>query len=222
MAYPNVYMTYTHVGGAQMSAIIRTTSLTLAEQWLAKRVPSWPRISGSADIYDGRLLRDLFVLRFGFAILTAEAIKQIVALVGKDARILEVGAGTGYWSYELSRAGLDTRATDPDHHLGWRPALRSNEYGDVERLTGQEAVVRYPDYDTLLMVWPEVAPWPSETLDAFDGHRLVLCGEPAGGATGTDDLFEALEREWELVREVQIPTFRTMGDYVSIWERKSG
>ena len=53
--------------------------------------------------------------KFGFAILTARAISELAKLVGTDAQILEVGAGSGYWSYELHCAGIEAWATDPGY-----------------------------------------------------------------------------------------------------------
>src|SRR5580692_3306348 len=54
-------------------------------------------------------LRGQFVAKFGFAVITEE----VIALLKGYQPILEVGAGSGYWSYELRKAGIDIITTDP-------------------------------------------------------------------------------------------------------------
>ena len=55
------------------------------------------------------LSRESFTQRYAFAIPSEEALTTIAEL----GPILEVGAGTGYWAYELAKCGADVVATDP-------------------------------------------------------------------------------------------------------------
>ena len=206
---------------AERTAIKTTTAEpTFAEDWLAERAPTWPSLRRGRGL-EMFHLRDSFIERFGFGVLTSRVVQEIVAAVGPEARILEVGAGNGYWSFELENAGLDVLATDPGGWDEWWTELRPNEYGVVERLDGVEAVRRHDDRNTLLMVWPEMEEWPTETLEAFTGHQLVLCGETPGvGCTGNQSLAHLLERDWELHEAVSVPNFPMISDYVSVWTRQ--
>ena len=66
------------------------TQMTMAESWLIQR--AWP-----ADHQDDGP-RMKFIRTFGFGILTGAAIR----LIREYSPILEVGAGTGYWTMELA------------------------------------------------------------------------------------------------------------------------
>ena len=192
---------------------------TLAERWLQRTGRPL------ADLRDDRtgyapMLRDAFIARFGFAVLTGRAIDKLIDLVGRDARIVEVGAGSGYWAAELQAAGMDVRATDPGEMDAMWSGLRPNEYGVVEGLTGVEAVEEYgPDY-TLMMVWPQMDSWPADTLAAYRGDQLILVGEDRDGCTGTDRLFDILEAGWEEVGRVGIPRFPRVFDSLTVWRRR--
>ena len=98
--------------------------------------------------------------------------------------------------------------------------LRPNEYGYVEGLTGVEAVEEYgPDF-TLMMVWPARDSWPADTLEAYRGDEVILCGEPRDGCTGTPRLFDILEAGWEEVGHIYIPTFPMVHDSITVWRRR--
>ena len=200
-----------------------TTSIaiepTLAERWLQRTGRPL------ADLRDDRtgyapMLRDAFISRFGFAVLTGRAISRLIGLVGEDTRIVEVGAGSGYWASELQAEGLDVRATDPGDMADMWAGLRPNEYGVVEGLTGVEAVEEYGPDHTLMMVWPAMDSWPAETLEAYGGDRLILCGEDRDGCTGTDRLFDILEAGWNEVGRIGIPRFPRVFDSLTVWKRR--
>src|SRR5580765_6867975 len=53
--------------------------------------------------------RDRFIQKYGFAVLHEPAIEAMRLY----APLLEIGAGSGYWSHELQKHGIDIIATDP-------------------------------------------------------------------------------------------------------------
>ena len=164
----------------------------------------------------GYEVRDRFIARFGFAVLTA----AVAAAIAPYAPLLEVGAGSGYWSYEFRRAGVDIIATDPGtgryrlggKWLGWEPWL------EVERLDGVTAVRRWPAR-ALLMVWPDMEAWAAATLEAFAGSTVVYVGEGAGGCTADDRFHELLEERWALKEEIGIPQFGGTHDMAWVYQR---
>ena len=116
--------------------------MTLAWQFLAQRgYRPWRPGEAPTDAPQPWGLRELYLQQYGFAILD-EATVQVLA---PYAPIVEVGAGSGYWAYELRQAGVEVVATDPGtgryHGLKrWVPWL------PIARLTGVQAVQQYPDH----------------------------------------------------------------------------
>src|ERR1700724_3111851 len=63
---------------------------------------------GLAGIRRNQELRRRVLERFGYAVLTRHAVERLIPY----GPFIEVGAGTGYWSYELQKAGCASIATD--------------------------------------------------------------------------------------------------------------
>jgi hypothetical protein len=168
------------------------------------------------------LVRDRFIAKFGFAILDDKTVEKLRCF----APILEVGAGSGYWTYELTKAGIDAIATDPgtgcyghgNRYCGW-----AEPWCSITRITGADAVKQYPDR-TLLMVWPDLGhdgepDWPFETIAAYTGQTILYVGEGNGGCTGTDAFHHCLEECFEEVDQFAIPQFWGIHDRLQIWQR---
>lgn len=173
-------------------------------------------------------VRDAYVKRFGFAVPN----KKALATIAVHEPILEVGAGSGYWAYELERMDVDIVATDPKtgqyYHGGLGEMLHDeeaegkhweNSWANVIELEGTEAVERYPER-TLLIVWPDYnQPWPAEVLDAYKGDTAIYVGEGPGGCTGDKRFHKLLGEEFECVERITIPTFFTVHDDLTLWRR---
>lgn len=170
------------------------------------------------------MLRQQFIAKFGFAVLAGHTIE----LLRPFAPLVEVGSGSGYWAYELRKAGVDIVATDPGKGEYDVVSFRDDKmkrvewqlWIKIERLTGVEAVQKYPER-TLLIVWPdEDDPWAAETLAAYRGDAVIYVGEGSGGRTGDDRFHELLERDFEQTENRHIPHFYAIYDRLGIWERK--
>ena len=163
-----------------------------------------------------REIRDKFISQFGFAILDATAIE----VIRPYAPILEIGAGSGYWSYELRRAGIDVIATDLG--VGSYRGLESGwekPYLDVERLHGEAAVKKYPAR-ILLTVWPDLHDdWSAKALAAYTGKTVLYVGEGPGGCTATDGFHEYLAENFGSAIIHAIPNFWGIHDQLHIWSR---
>jgi hypothetical protein len=121
--------------------------------------------------------------------------------------VVELGAGRGYWAYQLSRAGIQVEAYElepPDQADNvsfprskgsedvWYPVADLAEHSFVE---GGSSV--------LFLCWPPGwgSSMASDALAAFErsgGNRLVFIGEPKGGKTGDDAFFDQLADRWIL------------------------
>ncbi|HJP73509.1 MAG TPA: hypothetical protein VJ914_04530 [Pseudonocardiaceae bacterium] len=139
--------------------------------------------------------------------------------------VVELGAGRGYWAYQLSQAGLQVDAYDvepPDTAINvsfdraagqrdvWYPVGTVDDF--ASRSDGLANCV-------LFLCWPPGwgNPMASETLAEFTeagGTRLIYVGEPKGGKTGNDDFFDRLSSEWELASQDD--------EYASWWNLNDG
>lgn len=164
--------------------------------------------------------RSGYIRKFGFAI-PSDAAMEVIA---KYAPIVEVGAGSGYWSYEAKRRGIDIVPTDPgtgcygfDDRNHW--IKRAACWLDIEPLFGVQAIERYPDRN-LLTVWPDHQnDWPCDTLYKFTGRFVIYVGEGRGGCTGDDAFHDLLNARFEEIQEIDIPQFYGLHDNLTVWER---
>ena len=182
-------------------------------------VPSGFRRPGqSLDSYvDGR---HEFVRKFSFSIPTAAVIKKLARVVGP---IVEVGAGTGYWAYELCEAGADIVATDL-MTFGQDIYDFRESYFEVEQLDALAAAQQY-SARSLLVSWPDdfnaAFGWSDEMLEAYEkaGDRQVIyIGEGNGGCTGSDRFHALLRHRWHEVLRLALPRWDGIHDAVTVHE----
>ncbi|MGW4663244.1 hypothetical protein [Streptosporangium sandarakinum] len=114
--------------------------------------------------------------------------------------VVEVGAGSGYWAWQMAQAGVDVVAYEPNEaadntfvHVAepYHPLLRDDA----------SAAGRHPDR-ALFLSWPNYShPWAAQALSSYQGDLLIYVGEGWGGCCGDDDFFELLNTEWVEVGE---------------------
>lgn len=184
------------------------------EEFEQQSTPYWMR----SAIYS-KIVRHPLVRRFSWAIPDDNAINKIHNF---SNRIVEIGAGNGYWAYMLNH-NLKTEIVCYDLDP---PTDHDSEFMDegiyYKILKGSHEVLENYDTNyTLLLCWP---PWDNpmavECLRAFKGTKVIYIGEPRGGCTGTDDFFDELEDKWELHDNVYIPNFEGMNDELYFYVRK--
>jgi hypothetical protein len=149
-------------------------------------------------------------------------------------KAVEIGAGTGYWAWQLSQLGVDIVAYDlhPPQHDG-QNHYHSPRNEQKDKLIGETRHVFYdvlpgdhlmpwnhPDR-TLFLCWP---PYSSNManlcLKAYQGKRLVYIGEQSGGCNADDAFFKRLERNWEEVATHRIIQWSGLHDYIIVYERR--
>lgn len=144
--------------------------------------------------------RDWYINKCGFAVLTQEFV-QACAEKFKDRHILEVMAGSGYFSYGLKKFGAkNVIATDTNEWAMDAKRMRSNKfknwstpYMPIEQLDAVEAIKKYPDTDLVIMSWPPYTEHSGyEVAKACEerGLELLYIGEDQGGCTADDDFFD--------------------------------
>lgn len=132
--------------------------------------------------------------------------------------ILELGAGSGFWTAIMQSLGAKVIATDlnaPDYEFREE---KSNDppfyYIDVERISASKALSKYgKDADILFMCWPK---WKitKTRFDLFKGKLLMVIGEAPGGTTysGYPDTID-----WTMVGNIQIPVWQTLEDSLRVY-----
>jgi hypothetical protein len=179
--------------------------------------------------YHGK--RDDLTKSHSWAIPNEEAL-QTIAEHSPDG-LVDMGAGTGYWSYLLRERGVVVRPYDIkpgwNHYSNglWIPVSRGGPLKLRHKLA---------KYGTLLLVWPPYSdPFAAQCLKLFQGHTVCYVGEGFGGCCADDEFFSLLhgkhydeefslvetESEWEQVCRVNIPQWPGMHDYLSVWKRRS-
>src|SRR5947207_7583559 len=127
-----------------------------------------------------------------------------VAFVARhvDPCAIEIGAGTGYWAWQLSQHGIDILAYDiappdkiPNDYFTprmERPSTTLVKTWHPVQQGGPEVLTEHPDR-TLFLCWPPYASdFAHQCLNAYQGQRFVFIGEPYGGCTGDKDFFKLL------------------------------
>ena len=123
---------------------------------------------------------------------------------------VEIGAGSGYWSWCLSQSGTDVIALDRNPQ---QPPL----WTDVKQ-GGPEELAQFSDR-TLLLCWPSYqSPFAFDCLKAFKGQNVVYVGEWRGRTADTA-FHDELEKYWNKAAELEIPNWPGFKDRVYILRR---
>ncbi|WP_433524023.1 hypothetical protein ACQPZ2_01940 [Nocardia pseudovaccinii] len=208
--------------------------------------PYWEIVAPSVYEYEGRRVvnggRAKGSVRLGFAqtILQAAYAYAIpspetvewVAQFCDDRKVVELGAGRGYWAAQLTQAGVgvdayDSEPPDKTENVSFLGAAgQSDVWHGVGDLDAFAARPNGGTDDVLFLCWPPG--WgetmASDALAAFEaagGERLVYIGEPKGGKTGDDAFFDGLAARWELKSEdAQFVSWWNLADRAQGWVRR--
>jgi len=160
-------------------------------------------------------LRWKLIPKYSFAVPNQEALDEIKNL---GVKIIEIGAGSGYWAHMLKQNGVniicfDTYQTKYAHDK-WSRSWFKVKYG------GPEKVRENPDRE-LFICWPDYgSSMAKECLNLFKGKYIIYIGESEGGCTADDDFFKIIERDFEEVKRVVIPQWYGIHDELYIFKRK--
>jgi hypothetical protein len=163
-----------------------------------------------------RLARKAFIRQWGFSIPCAESVAELVQL----SPLVEIGAGSGYWSALVAGADGDVIATDAIAEGSPGYGLTVGLHTKIEALDAVEAVRRYPERNVFCS-WPtQDADWCAEAAQAMcAGRRLALVGQPRGGETGSPRLFDVLETDFTEERRIVIPQFPGVQEVFTVHRR---
>jgi len=210
-------------------------SITNNPYWEAVRLLP---VSTMLDIYDGdphAPVRVEWILRESLVDGPAMVVRQILTRTYawsiptpgdltwiknrlRSQAVVEIGAGTGYWAWQLRQVGLNVVAYDAN-------AAGPNEYCEAiqyhpVRLGGPADAADHPDR-ALLLCWPprrrDVA---AEALAAYRGDELIYIGGFDSAVMASTSFFRALEQGWtEVGASGHHVTFDMIHDHVTYWRR---
>jgi len=180
---------------------------------------SYSMFSSDAASSFSSSVRYMFIEHFSYAIPHSSTLFALSLRLKGYKNILEVGAGSGLWTYLLSGLhDVPIRATDIlDASYSYD---RRYKYLPIEKLDSVASIEKY-DPEVLMMVWaPLGTSMAYESLKAFKGNLLVWIGESNGGCTGNADFFTELEENWKMIDDIDMTSWRGIHDGCSIWHRK--
>lgn len=189
---------------------------------------------GRIDMTDGNYgpaFREQMRIRYGLTNKYAWAVpnEEALATLGKESggKIVEVGAGTGYWSSLMRKMNADVVAYDL-HGAD----LAANRFHNAvptrtwtEVLKGDALAVKPHGDRTLFMSFPPDGDAFAHTaLKNYRGDKFVYVGEQQGGITGDDKFFNLLARRWKEEKTVAIPNWEAsdgfLRDAMTVYSRR--
>ncbi|KAG2438750.1 hypothetical protein HXX76_005294 [Chlamydomonas incerta] len=139
---------------------------------------------------------------FACAVPSAEALGVITRASG--GRVVEVGAGTGYWAWLLSRRGVDVVAVDNgEEYVADGPEFLARHGGCRDR--------------ALLLCWAATWELADKCVAAYRGDIVVAVTEPDMGAIW--ELDTEAHPEWELVQSVPLPSWPRIRSALLVFKR---
>lgn len=167
-------------------------------------------------------MRDDLVAKYSWGVPTESALREIAAL----SPVVEMGAGTGYWSALLRRMGAEAVAFDrsPPGSLRSLVAACNPWHVDARRhcrvKVGTPVDLKMHGDKTLLLCWPPRGTMARQCLRHWTGTYLVYVGELDGGMTADREFFEELRSSFDMAGLVQIPQWPGVSDVMTVWRRR--
>jgi hypothetical protein len=162
--------------------------------------------------------RHELVKTYAWAIPTPTDIQWIVSVL-KGRGVAEIGAGTGYWAWQFTQAGVDVIAVD--EFVGDDNTFCGPTRYHLVHNGGPRTAQQHPDR-ALMLCWPPYGGlMAAQSLEQYAGDLLIYIGEPEGGCTADDDFFRLLDSDWNRIGAApQHVTFSGIHCYVEAYGRK--
>jgi len=158
--------------------------------WRGPSVDSYARYHNGASF---PITRDDLTFHFAYAIPSPGDIAFLIDHLGGQP-VIELGAGTGYWAWQLSQHNIDIVTYD---NKSWTDLSRlsSVEYHPI--LQGSTEQIPLHPTRILMLCWPTYSdPFAYDALTAYAGNLFIYIGEGPGGCTGDDKFDDLLAEHW--------------------------
>ncbi|MFX1709038.1 hypothetical protein PV783_34040 [Chitinophaga sp. CC14] len=131
--------------------------------------------------------RNQTVNKFSWSIPNLDIVQLAADHLG--TRIVEMGAGSGYWAWLFSQMGREVIAFDK---RPWDIRYHPVHYGTPDILT------KYHDHSLFLCWPPALDPMATDCLHYYTGNKLAFIGYDTH-LTGDDEFHEILKNDWTLL-----------------------
>ena len=156
--------------------------------------------------------RKAMVRIYSFAVLDKKSIEEMIMF---SVYLLSLGCGSGYNEMLLRDAGADIVVTDNREDKEYK-----KEWIPIEKLNHKQAMEKYPRRD-IFMCWPYMSDWTEEVVrNMVAGQKIIYVGEGCGGCTATNEFHQVLCDEFETVKDIDIPQWFGVHDYVVLAVKK--
>lgn len=199
---------------------LRDDNIYLFQQQFEKLMPqNYSEIS--ASFFDSQIerhyFREFFIKEFGFAAPS----KKTFGTIARYSPLLEIGAGTGYWSRMLDRFyRCNIIATDLKSGMS-SYKFQIGKYFQVNEMSAKDSIKQYYDRNVFLS-WPSYNdPWAADAIqDMKPGQFLIYIGEGEGGCCADDNFFKILNNDFDEIESEKMLQFFWIHDYLSIYRKK--
>ena len=149
--------------------------------------------------------------------------KEALAEICQLGSVVEVGAGTGYWSHLLRKRGCNVvaydkhageSAEDNAYHRKAPPFIPDIKIGNPEDLANHTRSVLFLCYP------PPDSNMAEMCLQYYKGSTVAYVGE-FQGTTATRAFERRLLSEYKITRSIRIPTFPDQICSLTIWARRA-
>ncbi|MFI5715165.1 hypothetical protein [Nocardia sp. NPDC051750] len=166
---------------------------------------------------------------YAYAIPSPETLDWMTAF-SDGRKVVELGAGRGYWARLLTDRGVmvqafDSEPPDSSANLSFPPTAGQPAVWFPVGGPGEFAAELDED-SVLFLCWPPGwgNPMASRALELFEsrgGRRLMFVGEPRGGKTGDNPFFDRLSAAWSLEStDEQFVSWWNLADTAQGWIRE--
>jgi hypothetical protein len=161
-------------------------------------------------------LRQRFTKEYGWSLPCKEAVKAIEKH-SKGQTVYDVMAGSGYWAKTLRNQGINAIASDIGE---WEFKAK---HVDIDKLDARRAagLASKGKPIHLLLSWPpHECPISHRLLHILPiGSTLYLIGEGPGGCTGSTEMFDELDTNYERIEAINLPQWSGIHDYLEIYKK---
>lgn len=138
---------------------------------------------------------------------------QAITALNELGPLIEIGAGSGYWSWMIQQVRGDILAFD--HNSKAPPHW-------CEVLPGDEMQIEEFPSRTLFLCWPpNESSMASRCLELYSGKIVAFVGEKSSGVTADHPFHQRMDQEFQVCQKIEIPQWPDCRDALYIYRRKN-
>lgn len=175
----------------------------------AENIHIFPSLERSLELLK---LRSKAIKEFGFAI----PCRELLDVLKQHQPIIEIGAGSGYFTTLMRKHGVEVLGTDPGiGSFGFSFGCHDNQQLVMQ---GKTAIRRYRGR-TVFCSWPTLDhTWFRQAMRAMRiGQKLIVIEEDSCAEQSTWDYREAT---FKPLADVPLPAWNHMNDRASVWVKQ--